>query len=56
MHNDYPENFEKYPPGSNVAIENGCACPVLDNCRGKGAYSIDGKTQYWVNGDCELHG
>lgn len=23
-------------PGSNEAIDLGCTCPVLDNCRGKG--------------------
>ena len=36
-------------PGSYVAVENGCKCPVMDN-----AEMPDDKK--WVNGDCPIHG
>lgn len=39
-------------PGSDEAVALGCTCPVLDNGRGKGR--ADGN--FWVNGDCPLHG
>lgn len=43
-------------PGSNEAIDKGCACPVLDNGHGRG-YLGDGKKFGWViNGTCPLHG
>ncbi len=42
-------------PGSDIAIEMGCLCPIFDNCHGKGAY--DGKDgMYWINEECPLHG
>lgn len=40
-------------PGSDAAIEQGCACPVLDNSHGDGWMGTD---QYWVVPDCPLHG
>jgi hypothetical protein len=43
-------------PGSDEAIAQGCTCPVLDNGRGRGAYQVDGKWQFWINADCPLHG
>jgi hypothetical protein len=45
-------------PGSDEAIKQGCACPVLDNAHGKGSgYRNDaGKPLYWVNAKCPLHG
>jgi hypothetical protein len=44
-------------PGSQEAIEAGCRCPVLDNAHGEGAYvDKDGVAQFWINGDCPLHG
>jgi|WetSurMetagenome_2_1015567.scaffolds.fasta_scaffold400137_3 hypothetical protein len=42
-------------PGSDEAIEQGCACPVLDNHHGKGV-SLIGKPLFWVNEECPLHG
>ena len=36
-------------PGSQLAYENGCKCPVMDNAE----MPNDKK---WVNGDCPLHG
>ena len=38
-------------PGSNEAIDQGCTCPVLDNCHGN---MPDGN--YWITEDCPLHG
>jgi len=49
-------NYELYPPGSKIAGEHGCICPVLDNEYGKGAYVKDGVPQYWTRPDCPLHG
>ena len=42
-------------PGSDEAVAQGCTCPVLDNGRGRGAYQIDGKWQFWISADCPLH-
>ncbi len=43
------------PPGSDEALDKGCQCPVLDNGHGRGII-IDGRTEYWINGDCPIHG
>jgi hypothetical protein len=42
-------------PGSDDAIAQGCTCPVLDNGRGRGAYQIDGKRQFWIAFGCPVH-
>lgn len=51
---------EQFPPGSNVAREKGCKCPILDNARGKGylggVQDSSGKTMYVISEACELHG
>jgi hypothetical protein len=39
-------------PGSDEAIRQGCACPVMDNGNGKGAE--DGE-YFWISGDCLVH-
>jgi hypothetical protein len=43
-------------PGSKEAIAKGCKCPVMDNGYGRGAYQVEGEWQFWINGDCPLHG
>jgi hypothetical protein len=47
-------------PGSDDAIDQGCLCPVLDNCHGKGfpVTTDEGELQiaYWMNNECPLHG
>ena len=41
-------------PGSNDALDQGCACPVLDNNHGRG---VHGKTgEFWISTECPLHG
>lgn len=40
-------------PGSNEAIQQGCLCPVLDNCRGRGYRGVPGL--YVYSEDCPLH-
>ena len=40
-------------PGSRGAIEMGCTCPVLDNCRGVG---FGDPPQFWVAEECKIHG
>ena len=42
----YKEN-----PGSMLAIEKGCTCPVLDNNYGKGVSGL-----FWMDEKCPLHG
>lgn len=42
-------------PVSDVAIAQGCACPVLDNGHGQG-FSLDGRLVWWVNVECPMHG
>lgn len=42
-----------YTPGSAKAIDNNCACPVLDNAHGIGYMGVSGK---WVwSPYCEYH-
>lgn len=50
------EPMNKNPnPGSDEAVKAGCICPVMDNFHGKGI-PLDGKTAFWINGDCPVHG
>lgn len=43
-------------PGSPVAVEKGCTCPVMDNNNGKG-FMINGEgPMFWMQGDCPFHG
>jgi hypothetical protein len=48
-----PDLVKKYPPGSNIAVENGCLCPIIDNNFGKG---YDNNGMYIFNLQCPLHG
>lgn len=48
---------KKFSPGSDSAIKAGCTCPIMDNCRGKGAYKKpDGTPVFWYNKECPIHG
>jgi hypothetical protein len=40
-------------PGSTKALDQGCTCPVLDNCHGSGYKGIEGR--FVMNPDCPLH-
>lgn len=53
--------YSNYPPGSKEAVEKGCLCPVVDNCRGKGIGNglfrdSEGNPAYWISQKCPLHG
>ena len=39
------------PPGSDEALEQMCACAVIDNNYGRGDMGL-----FWVNEACPLHG
>lgn len=41
-------------PGSDIALAQGCTCPVMDNGHGQG--SMWGKGVFVVMQDCPLHG
>ena len=43
-------------PGSDIAIEQGCTCPVLDNGHGKGRLGDGEKFGWVINHGCPLHG
>lgn len=43
-------------PGSKEALALGCACSVLDNCRGRGIFGEGEKFGWIMNGNCPLHG
>ena len=51
----YGMSKQKIPnPGSPAAIELGCTCAVLDNCRGADWF---GKVHgFWVTENCPIHG
>lgn len=47
----------EFPPGSRIASEVGCTCPVLDNCYGKGFRTDEsGQPIYWMSLVCPIHG
>lgn len=39
-------------PGSNKAVEQGCKCPRMDNCYGKGYLGTD---NFVISENCKLH-
>lgn len=47
-------------PGSSEAVKQGCKCPVIDNCHGKGfpVTSDEGELliAFWRDMTCPLHG
>jgi len=45
------EMNDKPAPGSDLAVDFGCRCPVLDNNKGAGVFG-----NYWINETCPLHG
>lgn len=49
--------MKKVPnPGSKEAIEQGCKCPVLDNCHGKGfPYGGSDEPCFYISGNCPVH-
>ena len=42
-------------PGSDDAVAQGCKCPVMDNCRGRGIPASGGVCFYYSD-DCPMHG
>jgi hypothetical protein len=51
-------NEEKPAPGSEMAVNLGCLCPIMDNRRGRGLY-FDKETQkpvFVISESCPLHG
>ena len=42
-------------PGTRDAVINGCSCPVIENCYGKGRYADGSKYGWFVYPDCPLH-
>jgi len=49
---DWVKRNDSPPPGSDNAREQGCTCPIFDNCRGEGGY-FGG---YIISEDCPIHG
>lgn len=43
-------------PGSGEAREQGCKCPVLDNCHGAGRYGDGTQYGWYIREDCPIHG
>jgi len=52
--------MNKPNPGSSEAVKQGCTCPVIDNCHGKGfpVTSDEGELliAFWRDMTCPLHG
>lgn len=42
-------------PGSQAAIDKGCACPVLDNAHGAGRFGIGEKSGWLIVMGCAVH-
>lgn len=51
-------NASDFTPGSDLAIEQGCTCPVLSNNYGKGTglKTKAGEKMFWKAEDCPIHG
>jgi len=44
-------------PGSDLALDQGCTCAVLDNAHGKGfQFGKDSGVCFHMSSDCPLHG
>lgn len=51
-------------PGSDQALDQGCICPVLDNCHGRFApfpatTAADGRElpeAWYIHAECSMHG
>lgn len=41
-------------PGSDEAVEQNCACSILDNAYGRGYLGVEGR--FVINAECPLHG
>jgi hypothetical protein len=41
-------------PGTKVAVDQGCTCPVIDNHYGIGV-PINGKREFWYTAGCPVH-
>lgn len=53
---DYTTSSTGKPnPGSRLAVEMGCRCPVLDNAHGAGA-RFGRPGEFWITETCPLHG
>lgn len=51
------ERMLKAPhPGSPEAVEQGCACPVIDNARGRGHLGDGERFGWWTDALCPIHG
>lgn len=55
---DHNTHYEPHP-GSELAVHQGCTCPVSDNGRGRGymggVKDKDGKLVFIIRGGCPLH-
>ena len=54
MRDNEKVDLKKATPGSDLAVENGCKCPIMDNSRGRGYMGIE--DQFWIAPQCPLHG
>jgi len=43
-------------PGTDEAKEQGCTCPVYDNCHGLGVNSAGEIYGWWIDSACKVHG
>jgi len=44
------------PPGSDLALDAGCICPVIDNRHGAGMYEGPDGPIFVMRSGCPLHG
>lgn len=50
-------NDVKPTPGSPLAVDMGCLCPIYDNCYGEGCGADkNGVPLFWMNDACPIHG
>lgn len=42
-------------PGSQMAGDLGCSCPVMDNAGGRGV-RLNDEVFFWINSACPVHG
>jgi hypothetical protein len=44
-------------PGSAAALQQGCTCPIIDNCHGDGELRQDSPgPRFYLDAACSLHG
>lgn len=49
-------HLSDYRPGGYKSQQQGCTCPMMDNCHGEGRRGDGARWGWYVSGSCKIHG